>query len=139
MLFVNILLASCTKSDSDPQLDKYLNKWIGSYEGISHSWVTSPRDTIMVTTNSYNDIFIEVKESKKDSILTFVYKDKDNNITGQSEYKIPPSGYYYSQWGAGSGYGTVSIQFDPTSLAYRSYQKCGIPCDSGTDYYLKKR
>lgn len=138
-LFAAILMLSCTKSDDEPRLDSYLNKWLGSYEGTSHSWQTSPSSNAMVTTNTYSDIFIEVKKSKKDSILTLVYKDKDKNVTGQCEYKILPSGYYYSDWGAGSSYGTMSIQFNSNSLTYRSYQKCGIPCDSGTNYDLVKK
>lgn len=134
-----IFLVSCTKGDNEPQLDKYLNKWLGNYQGRSHNWVTSPRGDMMVTTNTYADEFIEIKKSKKDSVLVFIYKDENNMVIVQSEYKIPPSGSYHSQWGAGSSYGTLSIQFDSTFLSYSSYQKCGIPCDSGTDYFLIKK
>lgn len=138
ILFAVVFLASCTKDD-ELQLDSYLNKWIGVYEGTSHSWITSPTGNAMVTTNTYSDIFIEVKKNNKDSILTLVYKDKYNNITGQGDYKILPSGYYHSEWGSGSSYGTISIRFDSTSLSYSSYQKCGIPCDSGKRSYLRKK
>ncbi len=48
------------------------------------------------------------------------------------------SGVHESEWGGGSGYGSLNISFKNDSLKYTSFQKCGIPCSSGKDFFISK-
>ena len=147
-----VLTMSCEKkdnpSDPEPPLPQisYLDAWTGTYTGTSREWMEYPTSTGFVFHESYRQVRVEVAKAEMDSLfgntdsllnLKFIYED--TIITERAGLKFTADGRYYSNWGGGSGFGSLEIQFDSVSLNYVHFQKCGIPCSSGSDFHAMKQ
>ncbi len=125
------------------EIQSFLSKWMGVYEGSAHHWRTYPAEINgqwqIVEEQSYEKVVVVVKKSSQKACLDFTFTYNDSNTSTQNDILFSSSGNHHSQWGAGSGYGTLNITFHPNSLEYWSQQKCGIPCDSGTDFNISKK
>jgi hypothetical protein len=133
-----IIFMSCEKNDkADPS--SFLNKWLGAYEGTSHHWITMPNDSEMVTYNYYKKVHVDVQKSSLDSSLNLTITYNDSIIDSKNNLKFSSSDHHFSQWGDGSGYGSLTVNFNSDSLHYKFFQMCGIPCSSGIDFNLKKK
>lgn len=135
----SIIFCSCQKNN-DIEPNSYLNKWLGIYEGTSHLWSSYPGSDF---TNIRNDYYykakVDVVKSSLDSSLNLTITYNDSIINSLNDLKFSSSGHHFSEWGSGSGYGSLTIEFMSDSLHYLSYQKCGIPCNVGAVFWLVKR
>lgn len=134
LLVVLFLFISCQKDSNDPST--YLDPWLGIYQGTSHHWISYPSDTTFVTNHSYRSVMVEVVKGNMDSTvnLQIVYNDTITEL--KTDLKVSFTGHHFSQWGGGSGYGSLTFDFRNDSLIYNYFQKCGIPCNSGIDFKL---
>lgn len=125
------------------EVKSYLSKWVGIYDGVSHHWMTYPTEINgqwqMVTNHNYYSVMVNVSQSSQDSCLDFTFTYNGNNVSAKNDLKFLPPGAHYSNWGGGSGYGSLSITFEADSLNYNLFQKCGIPCSSGIDFVIGKK
>jgi hypothetical protein len=124
------------------EIKSYLSKWIGNYGGTSHHWSSFPTVTNgewqFITRDSYRNVFVDVIFGEQDSCLNFVIAYNDSIIDTKGNLLFSNIGVHFSQWGGGSGYGSLNISFKYDSLLYNNFQKCGILCDSGIDFDIKK-
>lgn len=133
---ISVLLFSCRKNKDDEYA--YLDQWVGIYVGISYHWSTHPVDTIMVTNEQYKVVIVDVQKNESESSLDFTLTYNDGIIDNRDKIKFTTSGTHSSNWGGGSGYGSLDIDFKSDSLHYDYYQKCGIPCNSGIEFKIKR-
>ncbi len=130
-------------AETQVEVKSYLSKWVSSYEGTSHAWIGSPQmingEYQYVTNHYYNSVLAEVMLSSQDSCLDFTFTYDGTQVYNNYGLKFLPSGTHYSSWGGGSGYGYLNIKFENDSMNYVRFQKCGIPCNSGTDFVIGKK
>lgn len=143
LLIIAVLIAiSCDNSDYS-KINSYLKQWTGKYEGTSHHWSSYPAQINgqwqWITDESYNKVLIEVVNSELDSCLNFKIKYNDTILDIKENLLFSKSGFHYSEWGGGSGYGSLSISFKSDTMFYKYFQKCGIPCSSGIDFNILKK
>jgi hypothetical protein len=137
LLCVALSMVMCSKNES--RLDTYLNQWMGKYEGTSHHWMTYPGDSGMINSNTDKHVLVHVQKSSLDSCLNFTFTFDDTLINNINDIYFLPTGKHFSDWGGGSGYGSVTIEFEPDRMNYHYFQKCGIPCSSGVDFTIDKK
>ena len=132
------------KGDGDIiiEIKSYLSKWIGIYRGTSHYWSSYPSETNgewqFITNDSYRNVSVDVKYGEQDSCLNFEITYNDSIVDKKENLLFSNVGVHFSQWGGGSGYGSLNINFNSDSLHYDNFQKCGMPCNSGIDFDIKK-
>ena len=128
------------ESEIEIEVKSYLSKWVGVFEGTSHHWSNYPvmvdGEFQLVTNNTYKTVLVNVNQSTQDSCLDFTITYNDTIVETKNDLKFSDSGIHHSQWGAGSGYGSLDINFESDSLYYDYFQQCGIPCQSGIDFVL---
>lgn len=133
------------KGEAEIQIEikSYLTKWLGIYQGTSHHWGTYPTEINgqwqFITNHDYRKVLVNVTKSSQESCLDFVITYNDSSIVTHNELNFSTSGIHNSQWGIGSGYGSLNISFDKDSLNYNYFQKCGIPCSNGIDFVIGKK
>lgn len=142
-----VMLAACREvevwhlSDLQPDPD-YLSNWTGSYEGVSDHWIAHPCQTdtgwTFLETHEDKAVFVGVQQGTLDSCLTLTITYDQTTVVTDENLKISILGAYDTSWGGGSGYGSLTVQFDDDSLHYRYFQKCGIPCSSGINFSVRK-
>jgi hypothetical protein len=135
VLMAIILLTSCKKEDEG---FAYLEQWLGTYTGTSHHWSSYPSDTAWIENNEYKDVVVDVEKGSRDSTVLLVMTYDDASVDSVKDLKISASGRYFSEWGAGSSYGSRTVQFNDNKMHYDLFQKCGIPCSSGMDFVAEK-
>jgi hypothetical protein len=123
---VLISLFSCKKDQIDQSF--YLNDYAGIYTGTSVYSQTYPQGSSWVTITKNRDVEIEVSPSSVDSCLDFYITRSDTSFASFTAKKISINGRHESEWGGGSSYGSLSINFNSGKLHIYRYQKCGIPC-----------
>lgn len=139
ILCISIVFFSCKKDEEkNEEKTSYLDQWVGKYKGTSHHWSTYPSDTILITNDEYKEVSVEVKKNETGSSLDLTLTYNDGNVDFKNGLEFSSSGHHFSKWGGGSGYGSLTIDFMSNSLCYDYFQKCGIPCDSGIDFTIKK-
>jgi hypothetical protein len=125
------------------EIKSYLSKWIGIYGGISHHWSSYPTEINghwqFITNESYRKVSVDVSLGGQDSCLNFIITYDDTVIDTKENLLFSNSGVHFSQWGGGSGYGSLNIIFKSDSLYFDNFQKCGIPCNSGVDFDIERR
>lgn len=132
------------KGEAEIQIEikSYLTKWLGIYKGTSHHWYSYPAEINgqwqLTTNHDYKKVLVNVNKSSQESCLDFVITFNDSLVGTKSGLNFSTTGIHVSQWGAGSSYGSLNISFDGNLLNYKHFQKCGIPCDSGTDFVINK-
>lgn len=131
------------EAKSQLEVKSYLSKWTGTYEGTSHSWLGSPQlvngQYQYVVNHYYKSVLAEVTLSAQDSCLDFVFTYDGTQVYNNTGVKFLPSGTHYSSWGGGSSYGYLHLKFENDSMNYDRFQKCGIPCNSGTDFIIGRK
>jgi hypothetical protein len=135
---VLLLNISCEKTTEN---SSYLSKWVGNYEGTSHHWSSYPSGDItdpLIENNSYEKVQVNVQESSKDSCLNFIITFNDSDTVKKNDLQFSVSGVHHSQWGGGSGFGSLDIKFASDTINYNNFQKCGIPCSGGTDFVIAR-
>lgn len=124
------------------EVKSYLTRWLGTYEGTSRHVESYPKiinDQFQLVTNvSYRNVSINVEIGDQDSCLYFLITYNDSIIDTKEDLLFSNLGFHFSQWGVASGYGSLNISFESDSMHYNYFQKCGIPCDSGVDFDIKK-
>ena len=135
---VLLFTISCEKTK---ETEPYLSKWLGIYEGTSHHWSSYPGGGLtypFIENHSYVKVQVNVQKSNIDSCLNFLITYNDSVFDNKSDLQFSVSGIHHSQWGGGSGFGSLDVNFDSVSLHYNNFQKCGIPCSSGTDFVIAR-
>lgn len=137
-MMAGLTILSCKKADiSTPT--SYLDQWTGEYEGTSHHYSTYPGDTFFVTNDYYKNVLVDVRKSSLDSCLDLTITYDDTLVETRNDLIFSGAGVYFSEWGGGSSYGSLTVAFKPDSLHYDYFQKCGIPCDYGIYFNIKKK
>jgi hypothetical protein len=129
-----LLTGGCEKTR---QHDSHLSPWEGTYEGTAHHWSSYPGGNPMdpfIENNSYEKVQVIVEQSAADSCLNLRITYSDTVTETRNDLAFSVSGTHQSQWGGGSGYGSLEVRFAADGLHYTLFQKCGIPCSSGTDF-----
>jgi hypothetical protein len=135
---VLLFTISCEKTKEN---ESYLSKWLGTYEGTSHHWSSYPSGNLtdpFIVNHSYEKVQVNVQKSNIDSCLNFLITYNDSVIDKKSDLQFSVSGIHHSQWGGGSGFGSLDVTFASDSIHYNNFQKCGIPCSSGTDFVIAR-
>ena len=135
---VILFTISCDKTKEN---ESYLSKWSGTYEGTSHHWYRYPSGNLtnpLIENHSYEKVRINVEKSNKDSCLNFLITYNDSVTDMKNDLQFSVSGMHHSEWGGGSGFGSLDVIFGSDTLYYNSFQKCGIPCSSGTDFVIAR-
>jgi len=136
--FILLFAIRCEKPNES---ESYLSKWTGTYEGTSHHWYSYPSGNLtdpFIENHSYEKVQVNVRKSNKDSCLNFLITYNDSVIDKKSDLQFSVSGIHHSQWGGGSGFGSLDIKFVSDTLHYTNFQKCGIPCSGGTDFVIAR-
>lgn len=133
----SLIMGACKKDEA--RIDAYLEQWMGYYEGTSHHWMTHPGDMGWINYSSDRNVLVLVHRSELDSCLNLTITYNDTIINHQNELYFPPDGKHFSQWGGGSSYGSLNIQFEDGMMDYHYFQKCGIPCSSGIEFNIGKK
>lgn len=124
------------------EIKSYLSKWIGIYRGTSHHWSSYPTEINgqwqFITNESYRKVSVDVRIGVQDSCLNFIITYNDTINDTKENLLFSNLGVHFSQWGSGSGYGSLNINFRPNSLYFDNFQKCGIPCSGGVDFDIQK-
>jgi hypothetical protein len=125
------------------EINSYLTKWLGMYEGSSHHWSSYPTEINgqwqFVTYHTNKNVLVNVNKSSQDSCLDFTLTYDDSIMGTKNDLKFLVSGIHFSSWGGGSGYGSLDINFNSDSLSYYYFQKCGVHCSSGIDFVIGKK
>ena len=118
------------------EIKSYLSKWVGVYGGTSYHWrkVSYP----LINNESFKKVSVDVSIGEQDSCLKFIITYNDTIIGTNVNLLFSNLGVHFSQWGIGSGYGFLKINFKSDSLYYYNFQKCGMPCSSGVDFNIEK-
>lgn len=136
-------LNASAEAEIQIQVNSFLTRWIGMYNGISRHWSSYPVQVNgqwqTINNIKYNKVLVNVTKSVRDTCLDFSITYNDSIINTRNGLKFLASGTHFSQWGGGSGYGSLNIGFVRDSLKYNYFQKCGIPCTSGIDFYIGKK
>jgi len=134
-----LLLAALALSGCDRWRD-YRSNWVGTYEGPVEIWTQYPSSTggtwIMFDTTYAQNWTIEVRLDGDSSLALTGFRGADSANWGV--IKVPESGVFFRQSGGGSGYAELGITFAGDSLVWNSFNKCGIPCSSGSNGVLRK-
>jgi hypothetical protein len=137
-----LLNLGCAKKEDNGQPSTYLGKWIGTYEGTSYHWSSYPVEIDglwqYITNDSYKNVSVEVRIGSQDSCLNFLITYNDSINDTNADLLFSNLGVHFSQWGVGSGYGSLNISFESDSMHYNYFQKCGMPCTSGIEFDIKK-
>jgi len=122
------------------EIKSYLSKCLGFYKGTSHHWSSYPNSIPgpFIENHAYKKVQVSVAKAIQDSCLDLNISYNDSIINYKKNLFFSPSGIHSSQWGGGSGYGSLEIEFDSDTLYYRYFQKCGIPCNSGIEFESEK-
>jgi hypothetical protein len=136
ILCTSIIITSCLKSDDNPPY--YLDQWLGSYEGTSHHWTSYPVADGFYNSHTYKKIVVDVLKGEIDSTLNMTLTYNDTIVRYTNDLPISPEGGHFSQWGGGSSYGSLTVNFTADTLHYINFQKCGIPCSSGIDFSIAR-
>ncbi len=133
-LFFCILLLSysCSKDNKDD----FLDQWIGVYEGTADQWSSYPGDSSFIESHEFKGVIAEVKKATIESAVNITLTFDSAQVKIYSDLVIDQQGHHFSEWGGGSGYGSLNLQFESDSLDFELFQKCGIPCDSGTKFKI---
>lgn len=138
-----ILTLSCKKSE-DPKPDYYLNKWVGKYAGISFHYTSYPIEVdsnwkIYYADSSFRNVTVDVSLGNFDSTLNFSILYNDSIVDNKTNLLFSEAGEYFLQEGSGSGYGYIRINLKSDSLYYHLFRKCGLPCQSGIDFKIRRQ
>ena len=124
------------------EIKSYLSKWVGKYGGTSHHWSSYPAEIDgqlqFITNESFRNVSADVSIGEKDSCLNFKITYNDTILNTKENLLFSTLGVHFSEWGGGSGYGSLYISFKSDSMYYYSFQKCGIPCSSGIGFDIEK-
>lgn len=139
--FLILFGSSCEyRNDYD---QAYLESWLGDYEGVAYSYSSYPREVNgqyeYHTDQYYNKVYVLVTKGSQDSTMNLKISLGDSSIQNKTGLKFSVDGTHSSTWGSGSSYGSINIKFFKDSMSYKFFQKCGIPCNSGTDFVIQKR
>jgi len=140
LLLLVLLIFSCKKETPPTEPVSYLARWYGTYHGTSHKWTSYPQGSTYVTNHWYKDVVVDVQKGGTDSTLNFAFTYDDTIFSSRNDIKFSSNYSHNSQWGGGSSYGSLDVQFsNDTVLTYNLFQKCGIPCSSGEDFVIYKK
>lgn len=146
-LCICLMLSACREAEvlylSDIQADAdYLSNWTGSYEGVSDHWSSYPTQTdsgwIFLNNHDSLPVFVAVQQGTLDSCLTLTITYNQTTVVTDENLKISILGSHSSNWGGGSSYGSLSVNFSNDSLHYNYHQGCGIPCTSGINFKIRR-
>jgi hypothetical protein len=152
---ISLMIISCAKEDDEepmlalpntsnpkPGPNDYLKQWVGSYEGSSYHWSNYPRivnGQMQIVTNDTNlQVKVDVQMGSVDSSLIFMIAYSDSTFETHTDLFFDSTGSHFSEWGGGSSYGSLTIDFSTDQLSYDKFQKCGIPCNSGINFNIVK-
>lgn len=123
-------------------VSNFLDQWVGNYQGVSEHWSSYPsmvNGQWQIINNSVTkNVSVSVSKNPSDTTLDLIILYENSNPEYKTNLNFNSSGTHNNSWGGGSSYGSNYYNFHSDSLKQTYFQKCGIPCNSGINYNIKK-
>lgn len=120
----------------------YLDQWVGTYQGVSEHWSSYPAQVNgqwqFINNSTIKNVIVNVSKNSSDSTLDILVTYENTTPQNNTNLYFNDLGVYNKSWGGGSSYGSLNFTFHSDSLKEVYFQKCGIPCNSGINYNIKK-